>query len=176
MTNDTNNLIGAKSMNQGLMSIAAGAPRSNGDANRGLFGQLFNPEDIAFEDWQRNELSQDNQLQRDLYYLEKQFEYNQKGVKQQQEYDMKMSNTEIRRRIADLKSAGLNPVLAVAQGAGYQGGHSSSTNAGRSGNSYGKGFTDSIGSSLASGLIAIGAGLLLNKVGVTKVGKIGFGD
>lgn len=47
-----------------------------GNADRSVFGQVFNPNAIAAEDWQRNEQAQNNQLTRDLYYQEQSNAFN----------------------------------------------------------------------------------------------------
>lgn len=99
---------GIKALNQG---IQINKRFGDAEADRTLAGQIFHPEDIAREDFRRNEMAQDNQLKRDLYMLEKQYEYNSLGAEKQRAYDREMSNTEIQRRVADLKKVGLIPFL-----------------------------------------------------------------
>lgn len=148
---------GIKALNQG---VQINKRFGGAEADRTLVGQIFHPEDIAREDFRRNETAQDNQLKRDLYMLDKQYEYNSREAEKQRDYDREMSNTEIARRMADLKNSGLNPVLAVTQGgASYSGGTSAHVSGSRSSSSPGKGFTDTALGGILSTILHIGAGL-----------------
>lgn len=126
---------------------------SNGLAYRG-FGSSFIPaaqQAIALEDWQRSEQSAENQ---------RQFESREAKINRDwQEY---MSNTAYKRAMQDIKSAGLNPVLALSQGGMSASTPSGASASGSAGSVSPHNVNDPM-SDLIAGLIRLGAGLLTKK-------------
>lgn len=97
------------SLNQG--AIVTNAPNipsvgnfaTHNGAWRGIGGDLFNANEIAREDWLRAETASNNQLYRDLYYLEKANAFNASEAEKQRAFEKEMSNTSYSRAVADLK-------------------------------------------------------------------------
>lgn len=119
--------------------------------------------DIAAEDWYRNEQSQNNQLARDLYFQTQANKFNAEEAQKNRDFQEYMSNTSYSRMVADLKNAGLNPVLALGSPASTPSGSSASSGGGRSSSGFkpNQGFNPSglIGSilSVAAGMYTAGA-------------------
>ena len=82
-------------------------------ADRGFFGQLFNPNAIYALDWINNELAAENQAARDLFLQERQNEFNAKEAEKAYQRDREARQTYYQDMVDSLKVAGLNPVLAV---------------------------------------------------------------
>lgn len=94
-----------------------------GNTYRGFGADWFNAENIAKEDFLRNEQAAKNQLKRDEYLLDLQFnqskqayEWQKDFAREQMSWEERMSNTSYQRAVQDLKSAGINPVMAINQG------------------------------------------------------------
>lgn len=84
-------------------------PQPVGNTYRSFGADLFNRGNIAREDWMRGEQSA-------MLAFQRESEFNAAEAQKNRDWQTEMSNTEIQRRIVDLKKAGLNPVLAVTQG------------------------------------------------------------
>ena len=78
----------------------------SGLANRSIFGQLFAPEAIALEDYQRNEQSAINAFNR-------QSEFNAIEAQKQRDFEERMANTSFQRVVKDMKIAGINPIIGL---------------------------------------------------------------
>lgn len=119
-------------------------PTPVGDTYRGLGSSVFSATDIAAEDWQRQE--QSNALARD---------FNAREAQKNRDWQEHMSNTSYQRMVADMKKAGINPIMAF----------------GSSGADVGQGSTASINATKnqsqqfdnLSSLLKVAAGLITKK-------------
>lgn len=136
------------------MSTIISAPSQPiGNTNRGLFADWFNAKNVAREDWQR-----------EMQSIEYQNAFNANEAQKQRDFEERMSNTAYQRAVEDMKSAGINPILAYSQGgastpagsAGSASGSTTSSQAGKGSTAEFMGLLGSIGS-LFAGLYTAGA-------------------
>lgn len=71
-------------------------------ADRSIIGQIFSPGQIAREDWLR-----------DLQKMEYTNQFNANEAEKKRQWDERMSNTAYQRAVADMKDAGINPILGL---------------------------------------------------------------
>lgn len=181
-------------MSGGARDVLMGGnmPQPVGNTYRGIGADWFNARNIAAEDWQRTEQSAELAHRRNLEQLGIQNEFNaaeaekarafsSSEAQKQRDYETEMSNTAYQRVMADMKIAGLNPVLAFQQGGAStpsgSAAQSSQASSGSGGSSSGQNYrgrsADTAGFVQAiSAVISATAGLV-SKI-PTKKGKIGF--
>lgn len=109
------------------VSIPGVSSEPVGNTYRGIGSDWFNAGNIEREDWQRNEQSLNNAFYRDLYKFGVESNFNASEAKKFRDWQhnenslawersMQASNTEYQRAVADMKEAGINPILAFSQG------------------------------------------------------------
>lgn len=99
-------------------ALPAGLDTSpTGSTYRGMFSSWFNQRNIDREDWLRSEQSANNQFLRQSALDEASRRFNAEQAQIEREWSEKMRKTAYQDTIADMKAAGINPILAFQQGA-----------------------------------------------------------
>lgn len=127
-------------------------PTVSGGTYRGLGAEYFNAENIAIEDWLRAEQSAKIAWDRESAF-------NREEAQKQRDWEKMMSDTSYQRMVADLRAAGLNPILALSNGgASTPQGVSATANSSRG--AYEKGITADSGKLLGALMQLVGTALM----------------
>ncbi|WGL31049.1 DNA pilot protein [Dipodfec virus UOA04_Rod_682] len=128
-----------------------------GDTYRG-FGDSFNEKEIQKEDWYRDQIAKDLQLERDSKYAKEQNEFNASEAQKQRDFEERMSSTALIRQFEQMKKVGLNPLLAYSNDASTPSGSAASSGGSRSSGGYSSSRRadpfPSLLSKIAGGLVA----------------------
>lgn len=92
------------------------SPSPSGDTYRGFGADWFNAGNISREDFNRQVQMADYAFQQDLYQMQLANQFNSSEAQKNRDWQEMMSNTAYQRAISDMKSAGINPILAFNQG------------------------------------------------------------
>lgn len=144
---------------------------SDADMGRNWLGQLGGNQSFTErEDWLRSEQQANNAFVRDMIKLSEQNRFSADEAQKSRDWSEYMSNTAYQRAISDMKSSGLNPVLAFQQGGAST--PSSSTASSGSGGSIRGSKYGSVGSGadVISSIVKVIAGVVAGAYGVAAAG------
>ena len=181
-----NGFTGARLVNDGSIHL-----EPSGNTYRGAFSSWGNAENIAAEDWVRSEQSAHNQYLRQLGLDEAARQFSAGEAQKARDFEERMSNTAYQRAIADMKKAGINPVLALGKaGASAPSGSAATSGAGSAAGGYRAQGRQDPGSALVGALASVVGTIVAGKIaganqiaGLTLRGygsqgsfKVGFGN
>lgn len=139
-----------------------------GNTYRGIGSSWFNAEDVAREDWVRDMQARYNSFLLTMTQQSAQNAFNAEEAQKARDFEERLSNTAYQRAVADMKAAGINPILAYSNSASGASTPSGSAASSGSGGSY-SGYSSSKNPDPLMNLLqAIGHAII---AGVTKSSK-----
>lgn len=144
-----------------------------GDEWRGIGADWFNAEDVAAEDWQRDQQAANNQMYRDLAVNDFNNKFNAQEAQKERDWSERMRDTSYISMMNQMKQTGINPILAYSSNAASApSGASASASGGRTSAPSSKGNVANTASfgQLLVGVGKIVAGLVTANPGVAASG------